>query len=117
MFGQFYTDNEEHSFAKSSGLVNFCVDVRSNSKITLHKVKKLFIRQIKKIENITNTKFDPGEETNSEPALMNNKLINKFIIAAKKSKVKLIVMASGAGHDASVFANNNILIDFLINYT
>jgi|TARA_B100001971_G_C18260866_1_gene586760 N-carbamoyl-L-amino-acid hydrolase len=107
-FGQFYTDNEEHSFAKSSGLVNFCIDVRSNSRKTLHKVKKLFFRQIKKIENITNTKFDLGEETNSEPALMNNKLINKFIVAAKKSKVKSIVMASGAGHDASVFANNDI---------
>ena len=26
----------------------------------------------------------------------------------QKSKVKSIVMASGAGHDASVFANNNI---------
>ena len=45
-FGQFYTDNEEHSFAKSSGLVNFCVDVRSNSRKTLHKVKKLFFESL-----------------------------------------------------------------------
>ena len=39
---------------------------------------------------------------------MNKKLINKFKIAANKTKVKYKVMASGAGHDASVFANNNI---------
>ena len=39
-FGQFFTDNKEHSFAKSSGLVNFCIDVRSNSKNTLEYTKK-----------------------------------------------------------------------------
>ena len=107
-FGEFYTDNKEHSFAKSAGLVNFCIDLRSNSKTTLNKIKNTLFKKIKKIEKETNTLFKLGEETDSEPALMNKKLINKFKSAAINSKVKYKIMASGAGHDASVFSNNNI---------
>ncbi len=107
-FGQFFTDNEEHSFAKSAGLVNFCIDVRSNSKITLDYIKKILLKKIKKIEKDTNTRFKLGEETNSEPALMNTKLIKKFTISSKKLKIQSEIMASGAGHDASVFANFGI---------
>ena len=59
-------------------------------------------------EKETKTLFKLGEETDSEPALMNKKLINKFKSAAVNSKVKYKIMASGAGHDASVFSNNNI---------
>ena len=40
--------------------------------------------------------------------MMNKKLIKKFELSAKKSKIKSLVMASGAGHDASVFANKDI---------
>ena len=107
-FGEFFTDKEEHSFAKSAGLVNFCLDVRSNSNTTLNKAKLTLFSKIKKIEKKTNTKFNLGKETNSEPAIMNKKLIEKFKFSAKKNKIKSIVMASGAGHDASVFANFKI---------
>ncbi len=107
-FGQFFTDSEEHSFAKSSGLVNFCIDVRSNSKNTLEYTKKILIKKIKLIEKQTNTKFFLGKETNSEPALMDKKLIKKFQIYSKMISMKFETMASGAGHDASVFANHGI---------
>ncbi len=107
-FGQFFTDNEEHSFAKSSGLVNFCIDVRSNSKNTLEYTKKNLIKKIKLIEKQTKTKFFLGKETNSEPALMDKKLIKKFQIYSKMISMKFETMASGAGHDASVFANHGI---------
>ena len=107
-FGQFFTDSEEHSFAKSSGLVNFCIDVRSNSKNTLEYTKKILIKKIKLIEKRTKTKFFLGKETNSEPALMDKKLIKKFQIYSKMISMKFETMASGAGHDASVFANQGI---------
>ena len=107
-FGQFFTDSEEHSFAKSSGLVNFCIDVRSNSKNTLEYTKKILIKKIKLIEKQTKTKFFLGKETNSEPALMDKKLIKKFQIYSKMISMKFETMASGAGHDASVFANYRI---------
>ena len=107
-FGQFFTDNKEHSFAKSSGLVNFCIDVRSNSKNTLEYTKKILIKKIKLIEKKTNTKFFLGKETNSEPALMDKKLIKKFQTYSKMISIKFETLASGAGHDASVFANYGI---------
>jgi N-carbamoyl-L-amino-acid hydrolase len=107
-FGEFFTDKEEHSFAKSSGLVTFCLDVRSNSKVMLKKTKNILLRNIQIIESKTKTKFNLGKETGSDPAMMSKKLIKKFQFSAKKNKIKSLVMASGAGHDASVFANNNI---------
>ena len=39
---------------------------------------------------------------------MDKVLINKMIKSAKKTKVAFKVLASGAGHDASIFANNGI---------
>ena len=60
------------------------------------------------IENITKTKFNLGQKTSSEPAIMNKKLIKKFELSAKETKIKSLIMASGAGHDASTFANKNI---------
>lgn len=104
----FFTDNKEHSFAKSSGLVNFCIDVRSNSNKTLEFVNKTLIKKIKSIEKITNTKFFLGEQTNSQPALMDKRLIKVFQKYSKEISVKFDTMASGAGHDASVFANYGI---------
>ena len=77
-FGQFFTNKKEHSFAKSSGLVNFCIDVRSNSNKILEFVNKTLIKKIKLIEKNTNTKFSLGDQTNSQPALMDKKLIKIF---------------------------------------
>ena len=107
-FGQFSTDHEQHSFAKSSGLVRFCIDVRSNSNKTLQLINKRFLQQIKIIEKKTKTKFFLGNQTNSEPALMNKKLIKIFQKFSNENSIKFETMASGAGHDASVFANNGI---------
>ena len=107
-FGQFFTDQKEHSFAKSSGLVNFCIDVRSNSNNTLKFVNRTLIKKIQSIEKKTNTKFFLGKETNSQPALMSKKLISIFQKYSKEKSIKFETMASGAGHDASVFANYGI---------
>jgi len=107
-FGQFFTDFEEHSFAKSAGLVNFCIDVRSNSKKVLEITKKQLLKKIKNIEKNTKTKFKLGKETNSSPALMNKKLVKIFDTYSKSIGTDSEIMASGAGHDSSVFANYGI---------
>ena len=107
-FGQFFTDQNQHSFAKSSGLVNFCIDVRSNSNKTLKIINETLFKKIKLIEKKTKTKFFLGPQTNSQPALMNKKLIKIFQKYSKDQAIKFETMASGAGHDASIFANNKI---------
>ena len=107
-FGQFYTDNEEHSFAKSAGLVNFCIDVRSNSKKVLETTKKQLLKKINKIEKNTKTKIILGKETNSAPAIMNKKLVKIFNSYSKSIGTRSEIMASGAGHDSSIFANYGI---------
>ena len=107
-FGEFYTDFEEHSFAKSAGHVSFCIDVRSNSNKILNATKKYLLNKIKRIEVKSKTKFYLGKETNSTPALMSNKLVRVFYDYSKLIKMKSIIMPSGAGHDSSVFANFGI---------
>ena len=107
-FGEFYTNSREHSFAKSSGFVQFCIDVRSESKLLLNKAKNKLLKEINSISKKTGTKFNLGKETNSEPALLDKKLRNRMIKSAKKNNIEYKIMASGAGHDASVFANFGI---------
>ena len=107
-FGEFYTDFEEHSFAKSAGHVSFCIDVRSNSNKILNATKKYLLNKIKRIEVKSKTKFYLGKETNSTPALMSKKLVRVFYDYSKLIKMKSIIMPSGAGHDSSVFANFGI---------
>ena len=107
-FGQFFTDFEEHSFAKSSGHVSFCIDVRSSSKAVLKSSKKYLLSKIKRIELKTKTKFSLGKETSSEPAIMSKKLVRVFEDYSKSIKMKPMIMPSGAGHDSSVFANFGI---------
>ena len=107
-FGQFFTDFEEHSFAKSAGQVTFCIDVRSSSKAVLESTKKYLLGKVKRIELKTKTKFSLGKETSSEPAIMSKKLVRVFDDYAKSIKIKPMIMPSGAGHDSSVFANFGI---------
>ena len=107
-FGEFNTDYNEQSFAKSSGLVNFCIDVRSESKNNLKQAKQKLFNEIKNISKLTNTKFILGKETDSESAIMNKELINRMIKSAKKNHIEYQILSSGAGHDASVFANYGI---------
>ena len=107
-FGQFFTDFEEHSFAKSSGHVSFCIDVRSSSKAVLKSSKKYLLSKIKRIELKTKTTFSLGKETNSDPAIMSKKLVRVFEDYSKSIKMKPMILPSGAGHDSSVFANFGI---------
>ena len=107
-FGEFLTDENEQSFAKSSGFVKFCIDIRSESKSILLKTKQKLLTEIKKISKKTGTKFILGEETGSEPAKLSKKLIKQMIGSAKKNNTNYKILASGAGHDASVFANFGI---------
>jgi beta-ureidopropionase / N-carbamoyl-L-amino-acid hydrolase len=106
--GKFFTDAAQHAFSKIAGEVDLCIDVRSHSKATLAVAKDYVDALGKQVECKHSVRFIPGPLTGSEPALMNAELIRRFDAAAVALGIPHTQMASGAGHDAAVFAGAGI---------
>jgi beta-ureidopropionase / N-carbamoyl-L-amino-acid hydrolase len=106
--GKFFTDPHEHAFSKIAGEVDLCIDVRSHSKATLDVVRHYLDALAKQIEAKHGVRFVSGPLTGSEPALMDEGLLDRFEGAAAALAVPHTRMPSGAGHDAAVFASAGI---------
>jgi len=106
--GKFSTDPEQHAFSKIAGEVGLCVDVRSNSRPTLDLVRIFVDTLARDMGQKHKVTFDLGTLTGSEPALMDDDFLNLFATAANNLSIPHIKMASGAGHDAAVFANAGV---------
>jgi N-carbamoyl-L-amino-acid hydrolase len=106
--GKFFTDANEHAFSKIAGEVDLCIDVRSHSKPTLAIVRQFVDALAAEIAAAHKVRFDLGTVTGSEPAIMDDELLRRFDDAATKLAIPHARMASGAGHDAAVFAGAGI---------
>jgi N-carbamoyl-L-amino-acid hydrolase len=106
--GKFFTDPDQHAFSKIAGEVGVCLDVRSHSKPTLKVVQDLVHERAAEIEKKYGVRFDFGPLTGSEPAEMAPHLIECFTAAARELEIPHRRMASGAGHDAAVFAGAGV---------
>jgi N-carbamoyl-L-amino-acid hydrolase len=106
--GKFFTDTEQHAFSKIAGEVELCIDVRSHTKATLAIVQKFTDALAAAIAVKHKVRFELGALTGSEPALMDSDLLNRFATAAATLAIPHTQMASGAGHDAAVFAGAGI---------
>lgn len=106
--GKFFTDPHEHAFSKIAGEVGLCIDVRSHSKPTLEVARHYVDALAKQIESKHGVRFESGQLTGSEPALMDEDLLNRFDDAATALAVPHVRMPSGAGHDAAVFAGAGV---------
>jgi beta-ureidopropionase / N-carbamoyl-L-amino-acid hydrolase len=102
--GKLFTDPAQHAFSKIAGEVGICIDVRSHSTPTLAVVKAKIHELVVAVEKQFGVRFELGPLTGSEPALMSEDLIGVFGSAAARLNIPHSTMASGAGHDAAVFA-------------
>ncbi len=107
-FGQLGTDPAQHSFSKVAGETRICLDVRSQSAETLAKVDGHLRRLTGEIGEKTGTSFAVGPRSGSEPALMSQGLIDMMLACCAALDVPRKTMASGAGHDAAVFAQAGV---------
>ena len=107
-FGEITTDPEHHSFSKVPGETRICLDIRSQEKTTLDAAEIRLRELVSTIENKRNVLFELGDCTGSQPALMSEHLQGMLKEAAGQVGTKVKSMASGAGHDASVFALQGI---------
>lgn len=107
-FGQVATDPAQHAFSKVPGEVAFCLDVRSESTACLDRIHAELARLVAAIEQRRGVRFDLGERTGSDPAVLDPALRARLAAAARDLPARAIEMPSGAGHDTSVFANRGV---------
>jgi len=103
--GELYTDSAQHGPSKIAGETHFVLDFRSLSdEIMRHMCDRaeMLAAELGSAYRVT---FDLGIPLLSAPGVLDANLRKHFAAAASARGVAAIEMASGAGHDASVFAN------------
>jgi N-carbamoyl-L-amino-acid hydrolase len=106
--GKLFTDPAQHAFSKIAGEVGICIDVRSHERETLDRMKSFTDNLAREMSDKHGVRFDLDVLTGSEPATMDTGLIRAFDRAAERLGIAHSQMASGAGHDAAVFAGAGI---------
>jgi N-carbamoyl-L-amino-acid hydrolase len=106
--GQFTTDPEMHAFSKVPGEVRFSLDVRSQSVATMDEVHRRFLGMCERTAGERGVRFELGPLTRSTPALMDDALRARMTRIARDLGIPALEMASGAGHDAAIFANAGV---------
>lgn len=102
------TDAAEHSITRIPGHVSFSLEARSKSTDTLEAFYQLMRAECSAIERERGVKFEFDRRVVSEPATMDAGVIARLSDACKQQGVSFEVIPSGAGHDASLFANAGI---------
>jgi len=103
--GELYTDPALHGPSKVAGEIRFVLDFRSLSDATMLHMCDHSHALAAELGRHYRVNFDLGETLFSAPALLDAGMRRRFAAAAATGGIPSIEMASGAGHDASVFAN------------
>ena len=102
------TDPAEHSISRIPGRVNFSFEARSKSPDTLEAFYQLMHAECNAISRERGVKFAFDRRQMSEPAQMDPAISAVIADACKQRGTTYDVIPSGAGHDASLFANAGI---------
>jgi N-carbamoyl-L-amino-acid hydrolase len=102
--GELYTDPALHGPSKIAGETHFVIDVRSVSDATMNAVAGEAQAAAKRIGEAYRVTFELGATSDSPPAVMDARLR-----ACLRSQLDdPFEMASGAGHDAAIFAKMGV---------
>ena len=103
--GELYTDAALHGPSKIAGETRFVLDVRSVDDATMREMRDLARSLAAELGARFRVRFELGEELVSEPASLDRGMRARLAALARERGIAALEMASGAGHDASVFAN------------
>ncbi len=106
--GEFHTDVTQHTITKIPGEVCFTMDIRSYDDAILAQCRGELEQLAARIADARGVAIELGEHTHGRSALMNPELIALAGRAAGKLGIDAPKMASGAGHDCAVFANQGV---------
>ncbi|MFS2162399.1 hydantoinase/carbamoylase family amidase [Variovorax sp. Varisp62] len=102
------TDPVEHSISRIPGQVSFSLEARSKSTDTLEAFYQLMRAECAAIERERGVRFEFDGRMLSEPATMDGEICGVLANACTAQDAAFEVIPSGAGHDASLFANAGI---------
>ncbi|XUP17024.1 hydantoinase/carbamoylase family amidase [Variovorax sp. DAIF25] len=102
------TDPAEHSISRIPGQVSFSLEARSKSTDTLEAFYRLMRAECGSIERERGVRFEFDRRLLSDPATMDEKLCGVLSEACAAQEAAFELIPSGAGHDASLFANAGI---------
>jgi N-carbamoyl-L-amino-acid hydrolase len=102
--GELYTDPRLHGPSKIAGETRFVIDIRSVSVATMNAVAAEARQAADEIGKRYRVAFDLGAASDSPPAEMDGRLR----AALGNELQRPFEMASGAGHDAAVFAKMSV---------
>jgi N-carbamoyl-L-amino-acid hydrolase len=107
-FGIVGTDPAEHSISRIPGVVNFSFEVRSNEVASLEDFYRVFRSECASIEKNRGVTFKFDRRLESAPARMDEHVCAALAAACESFGTAYERVPSGAGHDASLFANAGI---------
>ncbi len=102
--GELYTDPAAHAPSKVAGETRFVLDLRSLSEDLMEAVAAEAARVAARVGDKYGVAFDLGAATDSPAAIMDPRLRSCLMGLLERP----LEMASGAGHDAAVFARAGI---------
>ncbi|MGO4576478.1 Zn-dependent hydrolase [Cupriavidus sp. 2TAF22] len=102
------TSPEAHSVSRIPGTVSFSFEARSKSVETLEGFYQLMRTECKAIARDRGVRFDFDRRVDSAPATMDAGLSELLAQQCRAQGTPFEMVASGAGHDASLFANAGI---------
>jgi N-carbamoyl-L-amino-acid hydrolase len=102
------TDPAEHSIARIPGRVCFSFEARSQSPATLDAVHALLLEECRRVEEDRGVAFRFDARLDAAPARMDPSWVERLQAIAASLGLAAETMASGAGHDAAVFANQGV---------
>ena len=112
-FGVCRTDEAQANFAAVPGKLDLVIDIRSRDEALLERINGLVIQQARRVEQDYHVRVELGPRTCSTPAVMNADLQADARILATSLNIPFVSMSSGAGHDAAIFALQNVPTEML----
>ncbi|NKC29874.1 Zn-dependent hydrolase [Falsiroseomonas selenitidurans] len=107
-FGIFTTDPREHAMTRVPGEVRFTLEYRSESEATLDDFLGLAQAEAAEIARERRVRIELGAPVRTPPAVMDSRLLALAQRLCHAGRMPHEVLASGAGHDAAIFANAGV---------
>jgi len=102
------TDPAEHAITRIPGKLRFSLEARSQSRDTLEAFHTLLEEECRRIEEERGVRFALDRRLDTEPAVMDADWVERLRHVVRRLGLPDEPMASGAGHDAAVFANAGV---------
>jgi N-carbamoyl-L-amino-acid hydrolase len=107
-FGIFTTDPREHAMTRVPGELRFTLEWRSESEATLDAFGELARSEAAEIARERGVRIELGPGVRTPPAAMDPRLLAHARAICARAGMPHEVLASGAGHDAAIFANAGV---------